>query len=252
LILSLKLVSDSTKEILLRDILSRASYHDDFDSSELEVLPLDSLEFALQGNVEVEREELARFPRHYLVTITSGVDFEEEAEYQELEKEVHEALVNKRPPEGEGRDSLLGKICSDSRPDAWIYDAKKRFVFLIESKTMDADLYYSQVICHAANWLGLFHVKDILKKTIRIRWVDVYKTCETICKELSAETDKKILEDLLYYFEFNQIRPFKGFQWHELKTPPKIDFNLNTFNGLFWEKLMPPPEKMTLKINIET
>lgn len=245
LIVTLRLLNDKTKHSLLKDIFSRVEFHEKSNVMQLFDEKLISIDFALQGNIELDKNKLRSFLHKYLITITGNNEFAEVEEYLDLEPHVEETLKKKKPPEDAPQKQLLKKLCSDSRPDAWIYDVNEEFVFLIESKTADAVLYYSQVIAHAFNWLGLTSISEMISRTIKIRWSDIINSIDSILAKQVSKTDEKLMNELLEYLEYNGFRSFKGFQWENLRKPSAIEIKINNFTAFRWKRLKQPP-----KINI--
>jgi len=242
LIVTLRLLNDKTKRSLLKDIFSRLAYPEKSNVMQLFDNDLTSIDFALQGNIELDKSKLCSFRNKYLITITSNNEFAEVEDYLDLEAYAEETLIKKKPPEDAPQKQLLKKLSSDSRPDAWIYNENEEFVFLIESKTVDAVLYYSQVIAHAFNWLGLTSISEMISRTIKIRWSDIINSIDSILAKHVSKTDEKLMNELLKYLVYNGFRSFKGFQWENLRKPPDIEIKINNFTAFQWERLNKPPK----------
>lgn len=250
-IVTLSLLSTDTNHIFLKTILSRSQYSEKLDFEDLFEQDLNSIQFALQGNIEIERKKIFAFPHKYLVTITGNNDFAEVDDYLSTEEDVEKTLLKREPPKGSPQFQLLKKLCSDSRPDGWIYNKDKGFVFLIESKTANSILYYSQVISHAYNWLGLSKVSEILERTIKIRWSDIANSIDRLIRMQITESEKRLLKELSNYLEYNGFKAFKGLQWNKLKPPPQINVFVRGFDGFRWSELKYQPEINILRTDTE-
>jgi hypothetical protein len=200
-IVTLKHLSQSTSQLLLKRIFGSVMSDEDFSF-------VQNMDYALQGNIPIQRSKIKRIPRKYLIALTGNNIIEN---------------WDKFKPEGVVESF---KVCHGI-PDAWIFDISKdpEFCFLIECKTIEDTLTAEQIISYAKLFYGMNDFEEIEDRLIRLTWYDVLETCESFLKEENAknEQEEKAIKDLMRFFGYYGVKLFKGFDFSEMSELPEYD-----------------------------
>lgn len=202
LIVTLRTISPATKKSILVQLLKNNINIDFLQASE-------QMEFALQGNMPIRYQELIKkVPYRYLISLTGHNVITEEHKFGAQEQDE------------ENED--LSRV----RPDAWIYDGSKepRFCFLIECKTVDAELRASQLIAYGRRFFGITRNSEVNQRTIKLTWAEVVDVCQDVLNRAAASNrqEESIIRHLVEYLGFSGVVPFRGLPLAEVPELPAI------------------------------
>lgn len=202
-IVTLKLLSQSTSQLLFKRMLKSIWSDKDFSF-------VQNMDYALQGNVPIQRGEIKRIPRKFLIALTGNNII------KGLDKFKTEGTVENF------------KICHGI-PDAWIFEKSKtpEFCFLIECKTIEDTLTAEQIISYAKLFYGMNEFNEIERNLIQITWYDVLETCESLIKENSIKNkqEERLIKNLMEFLGFYGVGLFKGFDFSAIPELPGYDLS---------------------------
>jgi hypothetical protein len=188
------------------------------------------------------------FRNQYIMTISTDLEYHLEKQYQSIDKTVIKYVLesNSLPPDVDIEiEHLLLKLKSGSIPDAWVYDSKINYCFLIESKAQDNQVDYSQIIRHAYKNFGIKDMDLLRDCTIRYSWYDFLDVFTTI-GQFANEQEDILINSFAQYLGFFGYLSFQGFRFHKFPKKPDISFNfarMDKYATLFsFEKLKRSPK----------
>lgn len=227
LMVTLKTISPATKKSILGQLLQNHIDIDFLQGSE-------QIEFALQGNMQIrDQKQIKKAPYRYLISLTGHNVITEEHKF--------------RAKEHDDENEDLSRV----RPDAWIYDSSKepRYCFLIECKTVDAELRASQLIAYGRRFFGIARNSEIDQRTIKLTWAEVVDVCQDVLSRgaVSNRQEESIIWNLLEYLELSGVVPFRGLPLVEIPDLPAISMlvqvdGLMRTNGLGIKQIPEVPE----------
>lgn len=202
LMVTLKTISSSAKKSILVQLLKNQIDTEFLQGAE-------HIEFALQGNMSMkDQKRISKVPYRYLISLTGHNIITEEHKFCAQEQD------------GESED--LSRV----RPDAWIYDGSKqaRYCFLIECKTVEADLRASQLIAYGRRFFGITRNSEVDQRTIKLTWAEVVDVCQDVisCGAASNRQEESIIRHLIEYLGFSGVVPFRGLPLAEIPELPAI------------------------------
>ncbi len=203
-IVTLKFLSQRTSQLLFKRILKSIWSDKDFSF-------VQNMDYALQGNVPIQRGKIKRIPRKFLMALTGN----------NIIKGLDEFKV-------EGTVEKL-EVSYGIRPDAWIFEKSKtpEFCFLIECKTIEDTLTAEQIISYAKLFYGMKKFNEINRNLIQITWYDVLEACESLIKENSTknEQEERLIKNLMEFLSFYGVKLFKGFNFSAIPEIPEYDLS---------------------------
>ena len=218
LIVTLRLLSGPARALLLNGIL--ADPIQGTTNREFHLPSFSKTEFALQG--DMEKRKVREFPKRFVLTIASDrYSSPDNGENSEFEEES----FTYSPVDG----------VYSSIPDAWIYNEDEGYCFLIEAKVGLNQLYESQVISHASDWLGFSDRSEIQDHIISTTWFDVLEAIHQVLAESFVgkldlnQQESQILEALCEFLGFYGYWLFQGFNFKQIPMP--LDFRLFRDDG---------------------
>jgi hypothetical protein len=227
-IVSLKLLSGRVRDGLLRSLLEEP-FRSLAMSQPGELPCFVNAQFALQGYMDASQAN--EFPDQYILTIASN-------RYGGIEDD------STTKPEAQEREGTSGAQSSTSGtysiPDAWIYDEKEGYCFLIEAKVGLNPVDDAQVKAHAAHWFGMTGREDVRSRLLPLTWIDVLQAIGEVRSGRSGgdvslnDQESQILEALEDFIGFFGYHIFYGFDFRPLQNPPKftIPVDLLAFSDL--------------------
>ena len=227
-IVSLKLLSGQVRDDLLRSLLEEP-FRSRAVSQPGELPYFMNAQFALQGYMDASQAN--EFPDQYILTIASD-------RYEEIEDDsTTEANAQEREKTSSAQLSTSG---TRSIPDAWIYDEKEGYCFLIEAKVGLNPVDDAQVKAHAAYWFDLTGREEIRGRLLTLTWIDVLQAIRGVRSAQSSgdlplnDQESQILEALEEFIGFFGYRMFFGLGFQSLQDPPsfRIPLNLLAFSDL--------------------
>jgi len=200
LILTLRTISAPTRKLILARLLQG---HIKLDFLQW----IEGMEFALQGNIP-QKDKIKEIPDRYLISLTGHNLISEEHKFGAQEQD-------------RGNEDL-----SRVRPDAWIYDGSKkpRYCFLIECKTVEAELKAGQIIAYGKRFFGLKHNSEVARRIIKLTWFEISEVCDDVLsrESISNQQEGEIIRNLLEYLAFSGVVPFKGLPLAKIPDLPDI------------------------------
>jgi len=229
---TLSLLSPSTALDFLSQLVFGYKKDIDSDSSPFD-LDIDSLQIALQGNIDPAIPRSSEIP--ILLIISTD-------------------LLNVNSLLAFDADLLNTDLSLDpsSRPDAWIYHDQGAYCILIEVKVGNYPINNAQLSSHVRDWFGL-KCQDLYERSAIISrtWIQVLEILEIIANDTDVSfLDRKLLSHLVEFITYYGYSLFRGVQVEGLDDPPgnfvfhglKVD--LSIFPS--WVDIQPPPSSEAL------
>jgi hypothetical protein len=183
--------------------------------------------FRLQGNIE--RKDTRKRKHKRILAIAT----------HELEEILTDGEKAKRTSKNSDTDTYEGSI-----PDAWLYDAKEDYAYLVESKIGVNPLTDSQLKQEAKDWLG-YGTSDAKDNTRVLTWFDVVEAVDEVERKSWGELneqERRVLAALREYLGFYDYWLFSGFELGSLESPPQFTIQAQPNSVSFrFEDLANPP-----------
>jgi len=180
-------------------------------------LDLQNMEFALQGNIDVDLNLIRKCKHKYILAITG------------------DGLLHgseKIDNESSSSHTISGE---QIRPDGWMFNSKKpqQYFFLIEAKTVDNVLGAEQIMSYGKHYFGYRSYHELRDSLICITWYDIVDECSTFCKnDVSLnQQERTILGDFVKFLNYCRVIPFSGWNMSDIPAHPNYKFSLDSDFG---------------------